>query len=97
MVAMPLKAKSLCTMERAKIAVGVAYISAIIVCIPVYLTFSIKETIVIISPSSSSSKPNNNNNTNNVTRRVTRYIVHYSELAKSHGRALITANFWTYR
>ncbi|OXA62113.1 sex peptide receptor [Folsomia candida] len=42
MVAMPMQNKTLCTMERAKLAIIIAYVCSLLVCIPVYLTFEVK-------------------------------------------------------
>jgi hypothetical protein len=44
MVAMPVQNKTLCTMERAKLAVVISYVGSLVVCIPSYLSFAIKET-----------------------------------------------------
>jgi hypothetical protein len=44
MVALPLRNKTLCTMQRAKVAVGVAYVSSLFLCVPSFLTFSLTQT-----------------------------------------------------
>jgi hypothetical protein len=95
-VTLPLGNKNLCTMKRARAAVGLAYVSSVILCIPSFLTFSIKQSNKprTFLPSSS------NTSTENATSDppfVARYIVHYSKLALSKDRMLIQANFWIYR
>ncbi len=41
MVAMHVKCKTLCSMERAKWAIASAYVTSPLLCIPIYLSFSI--------------------------------------------------------
>ncbi len=84
MVAMPMQNKTLCTMNRAKLAIVIAYFCSLLVCIPLNLTFSIKDTSHLI-------------NTTATNATEVKYYVHYSDLAKSHDQLLVKANFWTYR
>ncbi|XP_021946954.2 sex peptide receptor [Folsomia candida] len=83
MVAMPMQNKTLCTMERAKLAIIIAYVCSLLVCIPLNLSFSIKDTSGMSS---------------NVTMNGTdvKYYVYYSDLAQAHDKLLVKANFWTY-
>jgi len=105
MVVMPLRSKTLCNMGRAKLAVGIAYVSSLIVCFPGYLTFSIKATFPM-APTPTPVAANStlparglitpSSNASNTTSNPS-YIVHYSDFAKSNDRLLFQVNFWIHR
>lgn len=42
MISMPLQSRSLCSMERAKLMVALAYCITPILCLPIYFTFSVQ-------------------------------------------------------
>lgn len=84
-VAHPLSSRGWCTLNRALIAIAIAYIGSPILCIPTYLTYTIRDKNIIennpLFPES------------NETVKV--YLVDESEMAKNN-KALIKINFWTY-
>ncbi|CAL8118284.1 unnamed protein product [Orchesella dallaii] len=100
MVAMPLKCKTLCTMDRAKYAIALAYVTSPILCFPIYLTFAVR-VIPGKSPGSTSAPVNSTSsgtpygNASRVEAGEDKYIVNLSDLANDHP-FLMTTNFWLY-
>lgn len=90
-VAHPLRSRDWCTLDRALLAILLAYVCSPLVCIPLYLTFTIQEkswrppgSAVINGTSSNSSS------------EYTLYLLGTSELAKANDSLLENINFWTY-
>ncbi|ODM95268.1 Sex peptide receptor [Orchesella cincta] len=81
-VAMPIKSKTVCTMQRAKYAIALGYIIVPIICIPNYLTYAVREIPRKETTSGSGS-------------RERKYIVNLSDRANNHP-VLMTTNFWLY-
>ena len=80
-VAHPIRSRDWCTLDRALLAILLAYVISPIVCIPLYLTFTIQE-----QPYRSA----------NGSAEFTLYLLGTSELAKANGSLLENVNFWTY-
>lgn len=53
MIAMPVRCKTLCSMERAKWLIAIAYMISPLLCLPIYFTFSISAISPASSPPSS--------------------------------------------
>lgn len=85
-VAYPLYSRQRCTLDRALVAILIAYIGSPILCLPQFFSFTIKEA------NESAGRAHSANATSNVTL----YTVGYSDLAQANGRFLQNANFWTY-
>ncbi|CAL8112156.1 unnamed protein product [Orchesella dallaii] len=81
-VAVPLKSKTVCTMERAKYAIALGYFVVPFLCIPNYLTYAVREIV-------------KNDGASNSTVVVKKYIVNLSDRANNHP-FLMTTNFWLY-
>lgn len=91
-VAHPLRSRDWCTLDRALLAILLAYVCSPFVCIPLYLTFTIQEqvwrpqsTLTLSSGLSPSEVPER-----------TLYFLGTSELAKANHSLLENINFWTY-
>lgn len=81
-VAHPLSSRSWCTLDRALLAIAIAYVGSPILCMPLYLTFTIQER--------------NMTNPQQVNETLTLYFLGTSELAKANNSLLENINFWTY-
>lgn len=79
-VAHPLRSRDWCTLDRALLAILLAYVISPAVCIPLYLTFTIQEQPY---------RPANGS-------EFTLYLLGTSELAKANSSLLENVNFWTY-
>lgn len=99
-VAHPLRSRDWCTLDRALLAILLAYVCSPLVCIPIYLTYTIQETpYQVPSPTNRSSSL-----MSNVTAHVlldeqknhTLYVLGTSELARANDSLLENINFWTY-
>ena len=84
-VAHPLRSRAWCTLNRAMVAIVVAYVGSPILCIPTYLTSTIRDKYVVVE--------NQLNSSANETVKV--YFVDHSELAKNN-QSLVQLNFWIY-
>lgn len=96
-VAHPLRSRDWCTLDRALLAILLAYVCSPLVCIPLYLTFTIQEQPwrppgAVVASSGSI----NGSSLNAVTSEYTLYFLGTSELAKANHSLLENINFWTY-
>lgn len=99
-VAHPLKSRVWCTLDRALVAIFLAYVCCPLVCFPLYLTFTIQEQVwrphsvnqleLIQNMTNSTAGANED-----LTRRIV-YVLGTSQLAKSNDSLLENINFWTY-
>ena len=85
-VAHPLRSRNWCTLDRALMAILLAYICSPIVCIPIYLVYTIQEKVW--------QQPLNGNGTEPIKRML--YVLGPSELAEANDGLLKNINFWTY-
>lgn len=68
MISMPLRCKTLCSMERAKWMIASAYLISPLLCIPIYFTFSISTITSLVATTTPSSYPSLlGNSTKNVS------------------------------
>ena len=89
-VAHPLRSRDWCTLDRALLAILLAYVCSPLVCIPLYLTYTIQEKVwkdpLAVNASSLLGQP----------AEHTIYFLGTSELAKANSSLLENINFWTY-
>ena len=84
-VAHPLSSRGWCTLNRALVAILIAYVGSPILCIPTYLTSTIRDKDVIVK----------NPLFPNLNETVRVYFVDASEMAKTY-KSLVKISFWTY-
>jgi len=84
-VAHPLSSRGWCTLNRALVAILIAYVGSPILCIPTYLTSTIRDKDVIVK----------NPLFPNLNETVRVYFVDASEMAKTY-KSLVKICFWTY-
>lgn len=82
-VAHPLRSRDWCTLDRALLAILLAYVCSPVVCIPLYLTFTIQEQAWRGGQTLDG-------------EQHTLYFLGTSELAKANHSLLENINFWTY-
>ncbi|XP_026461283.1 uncharacterized protein LOC113363008 [Ctenocephalides felis] len=92
-IAHPQKNSRWCRMETTIIAIAMAYVSCPLICIPLYLAFSIKEKREVLTLSG---YPINNNTPLEDRKNATIYLVDKSELGRANGEMLLNVNFWIY-
>lgn len=92
-VAHPLRSRDWCTLDRALLAILLAYICSPLVCIPLYLTYTIQEQSYR-SPASLTA--NGTGISPDVPMNHTLYVLGTSELARANESLLENINFWTY-
>ncbi|ODM95514.1 Sex peptide receptor [Orchesella cincta] len=86
MVTCPLRSRALCTMARAKFAIALAYFISPVLCIPIYLNFSVKEIV---------KNGMDMGNSSGGTGVEYQYVVELSNFALENP-ALKAVNFWFY-
>lgn len=95
-VAHPQKNRELCSMNRTIIAIAGAYVICPIICIPVYLTFSIQARSELIDTDGNAFNVTLGNGTiPDTVTNATLYFVNLSETARIH-TFLNDMNFWIY-
>lgn len=83
-VSFPANSKKWCSMSRAKLAIIATYVNSAIFCLPVYITFTIKEYTVKMDDNGHPIKP------------FTAYKVDFSEIASQNDKFLEKTNFWIF-
>lgn len=95
-VAHPQKNRELCSIQRTIIAIAGAYVICPIICLPLYLTYSVQPRTESIGVDGNAFNLTLANGTIPETvTNTTLYYVNQSETAKAHG-FLIDMNFWIY-
>lgn len=94
-VAHPLRSRDWCTLDRALLAILLAYVCSPLVCIPLYLTYTIQEQ-PYRSPASSLTVNGTGFASPDVPMNHTLYVLGTSELARANESLLENINFWTY-
>ncbi len=94
-VAHPLRSRDWCTLDRALLAILLAYVVSPFVCIPLYLTFTIQEQVYRPPTQAPISLASSGSPLGEQVER-TLYFLGTSELAKSNHSLLENINFWTY-
>lgn len=84
-VAHPLNSRQWCTLNRALIAIVIAYVGSPILCIPTYLTSTIRDKDLTVEDPLFP----------DLNETVKVYFVDESEMAKTN-KSLVKINFWTY-
>lgn len=79
-VSFPLHAKSWCTMRNARHLILGTYVLSPIICLPLYLSFSVQEDLV----------------PHEKLGNITIHLVSFSELSLKDGQILKNVNFWVY-
>jgi hypothetical protein len=106
-VAHPLRSRDWCTLDRALLAILLAYVVSPLVCIPIYLTYTIQETPYQVPPPPPSNRSAAAQLLANATgqqhwlldeqqKNHTLYVLGTSELARANDSLLENINFWTY-
>lgn len=94
-VAHPLRSRDWCTLDRALLAILLAYVCSPLVCIPLYLTFTIQSQTWI--PPGAAKEVNGSLWLDEAGKeQYTLYFLGTSELAKANQSLLENINFWTY-
>lgn len=96
-VAHPQRNREWCSMRTTIAAIVSAYIVSPLICIPLFLGFSIKPTTTTVDNNGYMiEKPNKVELPDGTTRNVTVYITNISELGKANDYLLTRINFWVY-
>ena len=95
-VAHPLRSRDWCTLDRALLAIMLAYICSPIVCIPLYLVYTIKEVPWQGGAVGGGGQSLSLNDTHQSIEQRMIYLLGPSELAEANDGLLKNINFWTY-